>query len=228
MVFKKKTKTTAEETIKTLFRTNGFPFFTSGIYNINLFGVRSSNSNPDLFDDLICIACYDEAGFYSTAVNATTNPGITVLKETMATPEGTAILPSSTIKNGTQYKYELGYHKGKYSALVQGEPFTIVRDSDKDSLLLSAKEIEKILNKKGSHTGWFGLNIHHASGVGVSTRVGNWSWGCQVVQSIHEWRKLESIVNRSVGIFGDRITYTLFDERDLGMTIQQFKNLLNS
>lgn len=202
-----------KDILREMFSKNGFKFFKRGIYNLNVFGVRSTNSDLNKFDDIICVACKTELGWLTFAMNATTSPGSNVLGEHMGSHNGTAILPAMK-----QYPFKVCRHRDKYSSLVQADKFDIIRDSEKDDLLSSDGD---------SVSGWFGINIHHASSTGVSPKIENWSWGCQVVQSIHDWKKFWSIVERGVESFGSGVTYTLFDEDELGMSISEFSESMN-
>lgn len=217
--------------LEDLFSRHSLNFFTGGIYNVNLFGVRSRTTHPNKFDDIICMAFYTEAGWTTMAFPATTDPGSTVLGEDKeGSPNGTAILPSSTVND--QYKFQIGKHKGRYSALVQAEPFTVVRDANKDGRLLSREEIIERFKAGDVWTGYFGINMHHASSNGVSKWINDWSWGCQVFQSIFDWEKASAIIKRSSEIYGSRFTYTLFDEEDIeqefGININDFYIWMNS
>ena len=213
--------------VQELYTKFGFKLYTKGVYNLNLFGVRRESAIPNKFDDIICIACNTESGWLTWAIPATTDAGSSVLNADFGGLGGTATLPASTVKGGMQYKFKWGTHKGKYPAFQQAEPFRLVRDSDKNGVNLTTTEIQELLNAGSISEGYFGINIHHASSIGVSNNVDNWSWGCQVIASIHDWVKFTSIVERSVSIYGDVVTYTLFNEVDLGMSIDEFYTEMN-
>lgn len=72
-----------------------------------------------------------------------------------------------------RWQYTEGLHKGN-PALVQAAEVIVWRDADADS-------VEDI----GEHeeSGYFGINIH----AGEGSHVGEWSAGCQVVQSDNGW-----------------------------------------
>lgn len=201
-----------DEYLKELFESKGFKFFTKGLFNLNIFGVRASTGDTNRFKDLICIAYKNREGWQTFAMDATTSPSALVLGKKMGTERGTAILPTG------QYKMKIGFHKNKYEALVQAEPFTVIRDKNKDNELSFDGELE---------TGWFGINLHHASFMGVSKFVGLWSIGCQVIAGIKNWKKFWKIVRKSADIFGKYFTYSLFDEKDLGMCVKEFKSKMN-
>jgi len=221
-----------KDILRKLFGDFGFPFFTVGEYNINLFGVRRGTSDPNKFDDIICVATETENGWFTWAMPATTDPGSPVLgKSGMGNKNGTAMLPASTLLKKS-YKFKIGKHKNKYPALNQATAFTLVRDNDKDGKLLNPQMISKAVADGNIYTGYFGINIHHASSKGISPSVENWSWGCQVVQSIFDWEKLWSLIKRSKLTFGSTFSYTLFNEQDivrsLGCNLDSFFSEMNS
>lgn len=222
---------TSQLLLEILFKSYGLRFFDKGTYNLNIFGVRAKDQDTNLFDDLICVAFFTEAGWYTCAFPATVDPGTTFLGKVMGNTFGTAILPISTIPGVGQYRFRLGHHRGSYPALVQGNEFTIVRDADQNGVSLSPEEIEKLLKEGRTDKGWFGINIHRATPHGVSVEVGNWSAGCQVIQSSFDWEKFIRIVMHSSKIFGDLFSYTLFAEEDikntLGLSIDSFHYLMN-
>ena len=198
--------------LKELFDKKGFKFFERGMFNLNIFGVRHSSGDTNRFKDLICIAYKNREGWQTFAMDATTSPSSLVLGKKIGTEKGTAILPVG------QYRMMIGTHKG-YEALVQAEKFTVIRDKNKDNELTFDGELD---------TGWFGINLHHASEMGTSKFIGMWSIGCQVIASIKEWKKFWKIVKKSSKIFGKYFTYSLFDEKDLNVCIHDFKDIMNN
>jgi len=81
------------------------------------------------------------------AYPATTDPGLYYLWHPSC-PSGTAILKEDQYLNC----FKLGLHKGKYKALVQAKPLTVIRDYNRDSVLN--------YNSGKEETGMFGINIH--------------------------------------------------------------------
>lgn len=199
--------------LQELFESKKLKFFTHGNYNINLFGIRKTNGDLNKFGDLICMAYKDRGEWVYKAFDATTSPSDSVLNEVYGGIGGTAIL-----KSNTSYRFKLGRHKGQYPCLVQAEEFELYRDSDKDGKLSLDSKTE---------TGQFGIQIHHASATGTSTQVDEWGHGCQVLASIVDWWKFIRAVTGSIMLFGSKVTYTIFDEADLGMCIHDFKFKMN-
>lgn len=223
----------SRKVLRDLFGKFGFRFYEAGLYNVNIFGVRASATGSNAFDDIMCVAFDTEAGWYTCSFPITTDPGKTVLgQEKMGHEKGTAILPASTLKSSSQYRFKLGMHKGKYPALVQSESFKIVRDVDKNYHIHTRQMIQDKLLAWDVDVGFFGINIHHATAKGFSTSVNDWSWGCQVFQSIFDWEKFMAIINHSASIYGERFTYTLFDESDimtcLGTDLNGFHHFMNN
>ena len=130
-------------------RSLGHEVFTSGAYNLNLFGIRAKGGRINKFDDLLGCA-YREAddGPWRVAYwPATTDPGLYWLQHPMNV-SGTAILMPGQYRGA----YEVGFHLGKYRALVQRRPVRVWRDNDRDSTMTY-----------GGHDdideGLFGINI---------------------------------------------------------------------
>lgn len=109
-------------------------------------------------------------------LQGTTEPGQGWLWKLMGNKKGTAILVNGYYKKC----WQLGYHKGKYLALVQktGYPFKVWRDKDKNGKADSRKEI---------YTDARGINMHTTK-QGFSTNwIGKFSAGCQVVFSYKDY-----------------------------------------
>ena len=181
----------------------GYTYFTNGKYNLNIIGVRrAGNKVTNQFDDYIVVEYIDMYGIKTRDVfPATTDPGLTSMTKPMST-KGCAILVPG------QYRscWKLGYHKGKYEAIVQYKPVKVYRDNNKDKVYdFNSKTIEE---------GIFGINIHKAGD--NSTIVNGWSAGCQVLARRKDFDKLMKLAHYqfSQGM-GARYTYTLINEEDL-------------
>ena len=133
----------------------------------------------------------------------TTLPG----KKAMEHPVN--IVGTAILKEG-QYRgcWKIGYHKGKYKALVQNAPLTVYRDGNKDDKFdLKPTCIDK---------GIFGINIHKAGNLDAgSTLVDGWSYGCQVFKKAIDFASFMRLVEKSARLYGDKFTYTLINEDDL-------------
>jgi hypothetical protein len=118
-------------------------------------------------------------------------------------PQGTAI-----VKQG-QYigSHGIGMHRGKYLALTQKRPITVIRDYNRDAVL--------DFNNGKEQTGIFGVNIHHASINGTTKFVEKYSAGCQVFANINDFNLMMQLAQRHKQLYGNDFTYTLIDERAL-------------
>ena len=181
----------------------GYAYFTNGKYNLNIIGVRrAGNKVTNQFDDYIVVEYIDMYGIKTRDVfPATTDPGLTSMTKPIST-KGCAILVPGQYRSS----WMIGYHKGKYEALVQCKPLKVYRDNDKDNVY--------DLNPKTIEEGNFVINIHKAGD--DSTIVNGWSAGCQVLKRKVNFDKLMKLAHYqfSQGM-GARYTYTLINEEDL-------------
>lgn len=172
-------------------------------YELNIVGIRTDSTKPNSFDDFINVFYQDSNGNWMFhQFKATTDPG-TYWLENPLNPQGTAIL-----KHG-QYigSHTIGLHRGKYTALVQKHPLTVIRDYDRNAML-------DFMNGK-EETGLFGINIHRASQTGTTTYVDKYSAGCQVFASADDFNVFMQLCERHRQNYGNDFTYTLIDERAL-------------
>ena len=190
---------------RTILYNKGYAYFTKGEYNLNIIGVRHKGSKvTNKFEDCIVV-------IYNTPKErnvrrvfmCTTLPG----KKAMNHPtniKGTAILKEGQYRGA----FKIGYHKGKYKALVQYKSLPVYRDNNKDDVFdLSPHYIDN---------GIFGINIHKAgNSESGSTLVDGWSYGCQVFSKSVDFSAFMRLVERSANIYGDKFTYTLINEEDL-------------
>ena len=186
-----------------LFQQKGYKYFSSGKYNLNFIGVRSTNSviQSNTFDDIfVCIYNDKNMKTQRVIIPITTDPGLYYLK-TPLSKDGTAIL-----KPG-QYPgvWKIGLHQGKYEALVQKKEFVVYRDKDKDNIL--------DFDETSTQYGIYGINFHKAGA--NSQIVENWSAGCQVCQRESDFLKIMKLANEAVKLYDNSFTYTLLNEKDL-------------
>lgn len=191
------------EQIKEVFYKKNYVFFDNmKPYNLNLFGVRSSNGQPNRFDDLIVVAYRDkDFNWKIDNYKATTDPGRYWLLNPMNV-KGTAIL----VEDQYRSTFMMGLHKG-YPALVQKSIVRVYRDRNRDENL--------DFNKKTIEEGYFSINIHRASTLYVSVFVEKWSAGCQVIASYKKYRDnfIPLLMKQSLR-YGNSFTYTLLNEKD--------------
>lgn len=180
-----------------------YAYFDKGKYNLNIIGVRRACTKvTNQFDDFIVVEYIDMYGIKTREVfAATTDPGLSSITNPIAS-KGCAILAPG------QYRscWKLGYHKGKYEAIVQYKPVKVYRDNNKDKVYdFDSKTIEE---------GIFGINIHKAGD--NSTIVNGWSAGCQVLARRKDFDKLIKLAHYQISQgHGKLFTYTLINEEDL-------------
>ena len=170
-------------------------------YELNIVGIRSDSTLPNRFDDEIHVFFKNGSGKWIHYIfPATTDPGTYWLQNPMS-PQGTAILKQGQYK-GT---YQIGLHRGKYYALVQSKPVTVLRDYDRNAVL-------DFWNGK-PETGLFGINIHRASVNGTTKSVDSYSAGCQVFANINDFNLFMQLCEKHKQFYGNTFTYTLIDKR---------------
>jgi hypothetical protein len=196
---------TADRVLRSIKAAGYATFEADTPYDLNVFGVRSSDTTPNTFNDLVGIAYRCDAGHWHCETwQATTDPG-TYWLEHPGNVNGTAILVPG------QYRgvYAVDYHNGQYLALCQRNgPVKVWRDNDKDGALDEGGTV---------YTDAAGINIHHASSSGTSTQVNKWSAGCQVIADITDWQRFMWLVNQQQ-VFHPTwksYTYTLLTEAQL-------------
>lgn len=179
----------------------GFEIF-SRPYEMNIVGIRSHHTRANRFDDEMHVFFKTNKGTTEHYIfKITTDPGTYWLHNPMM-PQGTAIL-----KEG-QYRdvYQIGLHRGKYYALIQGGgKVTVIRDYNRDSILdfYNGREMR----------GWFGINIHRAMQKGTAKYVDEFSAGCQVFEDAADFDLFMQLARRHAQLYGNKFTYTLIDYR---------------
>jgi hypothetical protein len=170
-------------------------------YQLNIVGLRSKNTNANSFDDEIHVFYKTEKGDWNYhSYKATTDPG-TFWLSNPSYSQGTAILGQGQYKDA----YAIGLHRGKYEALRQVKPVTVIRDYNRDSLL--------DLNNGTEETGIFGINIHRAESNGTTKYIDKYSAGCQVFQNARDFNQFMDLCERHKSLYGNSFTYTLIDFR---------------
>src|SRR3990167_6829368 len=118
-------------------------------FNLNIAGIRSATPVPNAFDDTINVFWKFDGKWNIRTFPCTTDPGIYWLNHP-SNPLGTGIL-----KEGQWIDcWNIGLHQGKYRALCQCAPVTLIRDFDLDNTLdFSVPNLEgkmyKQISKKG-------------------------------------------------------------------------------
>jgi hypothetical protein len=189
--------------VKKVLESKGYAFFTNGVYNLNIIGIRNPNLVANSFDDTM-VVIYKFGGEWITKVYPiTTDAGTYWLKNPLSN-KGTAIL----VPNQYRGVYSIDLHNNKYNALCQRNgKVEVYRDNDKDLILdMDSAKIEK---------GMFGINIHRSNPFNESLKVDKFSAGCQVFKRVKDFNEFMEICQKSKALWGNSFTYTLIKESDL-------------
>jgi hypothetical protein len=188
--------------VKSILKSMGYVLYDRP-YELNIVGVRSRSIIPNRFDDEIHVFYKTRIGTWNYHIfKATTDPG-TFWLEHPENPQGTAMLA------GGQYvdAFELGSHKGQYTALIQKKPVTVWRDYDRRATLDF---------KNGTkYTGMFGIQMHRAESQGSTKYVDKYSAGCQVFENANDFNLFIALCLQHEKLYGNTFTYTLLDFRAL-------------
>jgi hypothetical protein len=187
--------------IKVAMKAKGYAFFENGDYNINIIGIRNSdtgNKVTNVFDDLLTVSYKIGDVWHFKKWAATTDPGTKGVKE-FHNAQGVARLVPGQYRGS----HAIGLHQGKYEALKQAKPVKVYRDANKD-MTYDTKLITE---------GIYGINIHKAGA--DSTYVENWSEGCQVFKKSADFDEFMALVKKAATLHGNSFTYTLLQSKDL-------------
>jgi len=199
-------KPTILKRIEVAMKRLGYVLFTNDRrdLNLNLIGVRNADPTTDLFNDAMHVLWRYQGEWQHRQYRITTDPGRHYLLNPLARTSGTAILKPGQYRGA----YMIGTHVNHRALVQQGNAVTVYRDSNRDHFL----------NTEGSpeQTGYFGINIHRAHPTRTATVVHNWSAGCQVFADPIEFTAFMQLVQEASGIWGNRFTYTLLTEQELG------------
>jgi len=194
------------EEIKCAVESKGYKWFESGNYNLNIVGVRNSETHGKVtnkFDDCITVSYNIDGEEKFHCFSATTDPG-SHWEKNLLNKDGVAIL----VPNQYRSSHEIRKHQGKYEALCQKKPVKVYRDNNKDSKYDMLEE--------NIHEGIFGINIHKAgSRINGSTQIDKWSAGCQVFSKESDFNQLMDLAYKAKDLYGNSFTYTLIESKDL-------------
>jgi len=169
-----------------------------------LINIRTDSTESNSFDDVTVLYCNGVFGYMS---RCTCDPGLSPLKKPINV-DGTAIVMNGYYKG----LWTVGYHKGKYKALVQNRPVIVFRDNDKDAvldynfLLNDDERVKTAKFEKGKakivvddneyviEKGMFGINWHRAAIDRDLDKVGGYSAGCCVVRNAEDFERQLSII----------------------------------
>lgn len=169
---------------------------------VNVFGVRSADMTPDVFNDYVGLLAATPRGWIVHAFAATTEPGLYYLRNPINVNGTGVVVPGQYIGS-----HAIGKHKGQYTALVQVGPVKMYRDKNKDDKFdLSRENIVE-----GSN---FGMNIHRSNAERASTVVDKWSAACQVLSDPANFETLMAFCVVHKEIYENLFSYTLFEKGD--------------
>jgi len=190
--------------IRNIAKSNGYIIYREP-YKLNIWGFRSKNEEPNLFDDEFHV-------FFNTSktrfakwayfvFKCTTDPGTYWLRNPM-NPQGTAMLAPGQYTD----TYKIDMHLGKYIALCQRlKKVRIIRDYNRNAILDFYNG--KIVSENA------GINIHRARKTGTTYEVDNHSAGCQVFQKANEFDFFMKLCYAHKKLHGNKFSYTLIDQR---------------
>lgn len=192
--------------LKDILKSKNYIYFEKGFYNLNIIGVRTipiDNHVTNVYDDALIVEYKTNENINKRVIYPiTTKPGLTSLNK-LSSHKGCAILVPG------QYRgcWQIGLHKGKYTALVQRKPVKVYRDNNLDTTY--------DLNPKTIENGVFGINIHRSGDKITSYNVNNWSAGCQVFSNPRDFNSFINLCLTAEEMWGNSFTYTLLEEKDL-------------
>lgn len=202
--------------IEQAYAQKGYKFYTNGIYNPNIFGIRSNNSASNKFDDIIGLTYFESPSSpKALCFIGTTDPGKYWLQNP-SNREGTLILVPAQYSS----THCIGIHgrsgKTPYEALEQVGQMRYVRDNNKDVVLDFDLYRDVLKLQKNGFWGIPKSNIHRASQNSIVQLVEKYSAGCQVIQNNLDFQLLMNICRMSVKQgFPNRFGYTLFEESEV-------------
>lgn len=171
-------------------------------FQLNIVGVRSL-ARPNAFDDTMNVFYRNDSGSWELQQSAcTTDPGKYYLQQPMNVKGTAIVVPGQYIGS-----HQIGLHRGKYTALVQRGPITVVRDADRDDRIN--------LDTGTRESGLFGINIHRSKASGTGTVVDQFSAGCQVFASSTDFARFIELCQRHRERHGNVFTYTLLNIADV-------------
>jgi len=196
----------SREQVEEAVLSKGYKYFTSGDYNVNINGIRNSDTCERVtnhYDDWMTVSYMVDGEWKYHIWPITTDPGLYWMDHPM-NKDGCAILVPG------QYRgvYKLDHHRGKYLALCQRlGKVSVYRDGDKDDMY--------DFNADTISDGKFGINIHRSSAYNTTTEIDRYSAGCQVFSNPDDFDEFIHIMKKSSKAWGNKFTYTLIESNDI-------------
>jgi len=193
---------------KLLIRVNGLSSYKkvnpNPVPEYLIVGVRSKEDLPDQFDDQMYLFVKGSLVWTSSC---TTNPGVAILKKGWLNfnKMGAAIVKDDEFYHNVYQKSDgkaIPHLHGRMQCLRQMEQMLYYLDNNNDD------RVDEIGNV---YSGLYFTHIH-ASNFDLTSRiittiVGNWSAGCQVVNDIPKYDQLLDLIP-----YGVRVSYALVKE----------------
>ena len=196
------------EQIETAVKSKGYRWFEKGDYNVNIVGVRNSETGTRVtnkFDDCLTISYKEDGEWKFHCFECTTDPGDDWMENPWIEEKGCAVLKPGQYRGS----HKLRLHSGRYLALGQKKPVTVYRDNNRND--------KYEFDESTCDTGVFGINIHRATALEgkTSTYVNKWSAGCQVIASNDDWMEFLSICQEAREHWGNSFSYTLIESKNI-------------
>jgi len=166
-------------------------------WQLNLVGIRCATTG-NTFDDVMAVFFWVAGHEHLFLFPMTTDPGFHY-RQNPVVPAGCAVLVPGVYLDA----YQIGLHRGAYTALVQHTAVTVWRDNDRNVTLSENSPLD---------TGLFGINIHHANPDQESVNVDKWSAGCQVLANPRDFALLMALAEKHRSLHGNKFTYSLLPE----------------
>jgi len=193
--------------IRAAYQNAMYAFFEGDDYDLNIGGIRSNDLTADTFNDLFFVVWKAAGDWNMIQTPCTTDPGV-YYRQNPLNVRGTAIMRPGQYRSA----YQLGFHRGKYRALTQAAPIEFWRVQPDFWQRLDAGEVSYIDMHEWDKA-VIGANIHRASELRRSVRIGKWSAACQVIPDPDVFDLIISLAQRQVEHgHGTTFTYTLFTE----------------
>ena len=122
----------SREQIKRTLESKGYKWFENGDYNVNIVGIRNSETAGKVtnrFDDTMTYLIKGWRWKYYE-FDCTTDPGSHYMDAPIVKSKGTAILKKDNIGS-----HKIRKHQGRYEALGQCKPVTVYRDNNRDECI---------------------------------------------------------------------------------------------
>jgi len=196
-------------------------------YHLNIVGIRNSQKDKgtitNKFDDTCWVFFKDDAGKWQLYddYKITTTPGYEPGSQHLpAKNGGVAMIVYAQYKD----KWKIGFHqnrtgkqggKTKKDGSIAPEHKALVQATTSQIRNTPAGTNYDMPGDKTPFTQGIGINIHHAGETGITSKVDNWSEGCQVFASKNQHVEFIKLCEQQVEKTNKgRFTYTLIPQKE--------------